>query len=183
MSSIYVFSGPCGCGKTTLTDAYARCLVNEGGNKQVYVIHGDDFHRGLIETDRRVGSAGPKFLYWQDVLKLIWDCLLSVVQKALDRKLDVVIDYVVEDELPLLIELAKRYDAKLFYVVLTTSQTELRERLIRRGSDHLIDRSLILKSKLEKASENQDHLYDICGKTIEQEVLDLDMAEYEISLH
>lgn len=51
--SLYVFSGPCGCGKTTLTNAWARKLVNEGKRRQVYVIHGDDFHAGFVEPDRK----------------------------------------------------------------------------------------------------------------------------------
>ena len=45
MNKIIFVSGPCGTGKSTFTDRYARHLVNENG-KTVYVIHGDDFHAG-----------------------------------------------------------------------------------------------------------------------------------------
>lgn len=182
MNNIYVFSGPCGCGKSTLADAYASYLVHQCGKLQVYVIHGDDFHRGFVETQRHVGSDCPQFLYWADILKFNWECILSAAQKALDRKLDVVIDYVVEDELPLLEALAGQYDARLFYVVLTASEEVLKQRLIRRGSEELIDRSLFLKSKLENAAENQGHLYDISSRTIDQEIEELDIAQYEVSI-
>ena len=49
--SIYFFSGPCGCGKSTLADAYARKLIFDGVRNQVYVIHGDDFMNGFIKTE------------------------------------------------------------------------------------------------------------------------------------
>lgn len=82
--------------------------------------------------------------------------------------------------MPLLKELAKRNDAKLFYVVLTASEDELRQRLIGRGSSELIDRSLFLKLQLDRAPENQGHLYHICGKTVAEEVADLDISIYEV---
>lgn len=53
MSNIYFISGPCGVGKSTLADAYAKHLTNAGIRKQVYVIHGDDFHQGFVETVKR----------------------------------------------------------------------------------------------------------------------------------
>jgi len=180
MSNIYVFSGPCGCGKSTLTDAYAEHLVSLDGTNQVYVIHGDDFHKGFVETKRRIGIPCPEFLHWPDILRFNWECILSVADKAIARKLDIIIDYIVEDELPLLKALAKRNAAKLFYVVLTASEDELRQRLIGRGSSELIDRSLFLKYQLDHARENQCHLYHISGKTVTEEVADLDILTYEV---
>ena len=182
MKNIYVFSGPCGCGKSTLADAYARHLVTASDKLQIYVIHGDDFHKGFAETDRHVGSSCPGFLYWSDILIFNWECILNTARSALTRGLDVIIDYVIEDELPLLKELAQANQARLYYVVLTASQEELRQRLIRRGSSSLIDRSLFLKGKLEALPENQGHLYSTSGKTPEQEVEELAISGYEIIL-
>ncbi len=54
-------------------------------------------------------------------------------------------------------------------------------RLIRRGSEKLIERSLFLKFKLENGPENQNHLYPISGKTVDEEISDLNIEEYEIS--
>lgn len=180
MSNIYVFSGPCGCGKSTLADAYAEHLVSLDGTNQVYVIHGDDFHKGFVETKRWIGTPCPEFLHWPDILRFNWECILSVADKAIGRKLDVIIDYIVEDELPLLKTLAKQNDAKLFYVVLTASEEDLLQRLIGRGSSELIDRSLFLKRQLDHAPGNQGHLYHISGKTVEEEVADLDISIYEV---
>ena len=179
--NIYVFSGPCGCGKSTLADSYGDHLI-KSGKLQVYVIHGDDFHRGFKETDRRLGPDYPGFLYWADILKFNWECMLTVAQKALDRGLDVLIDYVVEDELPLLKALAENNRAKLFYIVLTASEEELTQRLIKRGDPDLIERSLFLKSKLEQMQEIRDHLFDISGMTVEDEITALHIENYEVSL-
>ena len=182
MNSIYVFSGPCGCGKSTLSEAYARQLVEHGGRKQVYVIHGDDFHKGFMETAERVGDAYPGFLYWPDILKFNWEAMLNVARMALERQLDVVIDYVVEDELPLLKSLAENHRARLFYVVLTATEQVLCQRLTQRGSGELIDRSLFLKTKLNHLKENQHHLYNISGMTVEEEIRQLDMTQFEVQI-
>ena len=180
--NIYVFSGPCGCGKSTLSEAYARHLIDNGKN-QVYVIHGDDFHKGFVETDRRVGPNCPGFQYWADILEFNWQCMLDVAQKALERGLDVIIDYVVEDELPRLKELARKNSANLFLSVLTATEEELKQRLIHRGSEDLIDRSLFLKSKFDAAPKFQTYLYDISGMTVEEEIENLDFTIREVDLH
>lgn len=180
MCNIYVFSGPCGCGKSTLAAAYAEHLVQLDGTNQVYVIHGDDFHKGFIETKDQNRMHCATMLHWPDILQFNWACILSVANKALDRNLDVIIDYIVEDELPLLKELAKQHSAKLFYVVLTATEAELRQRLIGRGNSELIERSLFLKHQLDHASESQGHLYHISGKTVNDEVNDLDISTYEV---
>ncbi len=183
MSRIYVFSGPCGCGKTTLSEAYAAHLVDTDEARQVYLIHGDSFHQGFVETKQRVGADCPGFLYWPDILKFNWECMLSVAQKALDRGLDVVIDYVVEDELPMLKALAGNYHARLYYVVLTASKEELRERLTGRGSSELIERSLFLKDKLDNDAVHRKYLYDISGKTVEREIAELNISCFEVELN
>lgn len=180
MSSIYFFSGPCGVGKSTLAEAYAKHLVNCCGRKQVYVIHGDDFHAGFVETSERVGPQCEQFMYWKDILKFNWDCILSVAEKVLSRGLDVVIDYVIEDELPLVQELAKRYQAELYYVVLTASKETIRQRITKRGDTDLIERALFLKHKLETLPENQDHLYENTDKPVEQEIAEIQIEKYAV---
>ncbi|MBQ7919743.1 MAG: AAA family ATPase [Lachnospiraceae bacterium] len=171
---IYFFSGPCGCGKSTLANAFAKHLVNEAGKKQVYLIHGDDFHGGFVESDNKEaffkdGQASDALL-WADILKFNWDCILTVARKVLEKGLDVVIDYVIEDELPLVQALAKEFDAKLYYVVLTASCDTIEGRIRQRGDVEMVERALFLKNKLDNLPENQGHLFDNTDKTVEQEV-------------
>ena len=116
MANIYFFSGPCGCGKTTLTNAFAEHLVKIEKRTRIYVIHGDDFHHGFVGMYEKdafcTEEQATNPLAWFQVLKFNWECMLDVAGKALARGLDVVMDYVVEDELPLLQTLATEYDAK-----------------------------------------------------------------------
>ena len=42
MANIYFISGPCGCGKSTLTDALTDYMVKVEKQPRIYVIHGDD---------------------------------------------------------------------------------------------------------------------------------------------
>ena len=86
------------------------------------------------------------------------------------RGLDVVIDYVVEEELPLLQKLAKEHDAKLYYLVLTASEEAITKRIQTRGDEEMIERALFLKKKLDNLPENQGHLYDNTEKIVEEEV-------------
>ena len=171
MSTVYIFSGPCGCGKTTLAKAYSKYIANRKQNKKVYVIHGDVFAAGFTEPDNRNAHiSSGKILEWEDILKFNWDCILTVAQKALDKGLDVIIDYVVEDELPLVQELARKYGAKLYYIVLTASCDTIKERLNKRGDSYLTERALFLKNKLDNLPENQGHLLNNVGKSVEDEL-------------
>ena len=158
MGDIYFISGPCGCGKSTLAEAYAKYMVNECGKKQVYLIHGDDFHAGFIETDDKgdffVNGQADNALAWEEILKFIWACILTVAGKVLTRGLDVVIDYVVEEELPLLKDLAEKHGATLHYIVLTATEDTIRERITKRGDVDMIERALFLKNKLDHLTEN-----------------------------
>lgn len=177
MINIYFISGPCGCGKTTLTNAFAEHLVKSEKRTRIYVIHGDDFHHGFVgmyEEDafcEEEQDSNP--LAWAQVLRFNWECILDVAKKALARNLDVIIDYVVEDELPLLQKLAKEHNTKLYYLVLTASEETIKEHLQTRGDNELIERALFLKNKLDYLPENQGHLYDNTGKTVEEEVAEI----------
>ena len=182
MANVYFFSGPCGCGKSTLSKAFAKQLVNSGVANQVYLIHGDDFHAGFVETDNKEAffkdGQATDVLLWKDILKFNWDCILTVSRKALDRGLDVVIDYVIEDELPLVKNLAEEYNAGLYYVVLTASEETVRQRITARGDTDMIERALFLKNELDNMPENQGHLFDNTGMTVQDELEQLKIESF-----
>ena len=178
MANIYFISGPCGCGKTTLTNALAKYMVNVEKRRQVYVIHGDDFHQGFVtrayeEGDFWADGQATNQLEWLEILKFNWECIIDVAGKVLSRGMDVLIDYVVEEELPLLQKLAKEHDAKLYYLVLTASEEAITKRIQERGDMEMVERALFLKNKLDHLPENQGHLYDNTGKSVEQEVVEV----------
>ena len=181
MSRIFFISGPCGCGKSTFADAWAKHLVREN-KKPVYVIHGDDFHEGFIEPEDKpeffVDGQPSDRLLWEDILQFNWDCILSTADRVLRRDLDVVIDYVIEDELPRVQELAAKHQAALYYIVLTADADELERRIRERGDTDLIERSLFLKKKLEAMPENRGHLYNNTGKTPDEMIGEISPEQY-----
>lgn len=181
MPRIIFVSGACGSGKSTFADALARHLVRQD-HKTVYVIHGDNFHSGFAEPEEKGdffvdGQASDRVL-WEDILRFNWDCIIATAQRALQDNLDVVIDYVIEDELPRVRELAEKNRAPLYYIVLTAGAEELETRIRRRGDTDLIERALFLKKKLEAMPENQGHLYDNTGKSPEDSIREIALEQY-----
>ena len=183
MNKIIFVSGPCGCGKTTFTDAYARHLVWQEQHP-VYVIHGDDFHRGFVEPEDKgdffVDGRASDPLLWEDILRFNWDCIIATADRALEQNLDVVIDYVIEDELPQVQALAEKHRAALYYLVLTADAEEIERRIRKRGDVNMIGRGLYLKKKLEAMPENQGHLYNSTGKTMDEAILEIVIEQYEV---
>lgn len=185
MRGIIFISGPCGSGKTTFANALARHLVRKN-HKTVYVIHGDDFHAGFVEPEDKGdffvdGLPSDRFV-WEDILRFNWSCILDTAAKALRQGLDVVIDYVIEDELPRVQDLAAAFQADLSYIVLTASGNEIERRIRSRGDTDLVERALFLKNKLESMPENQGHIYDNTGKMTEDMIREIDPDQYLIPL-
>ncbi len=181
MPKIIFVSGACGSGKTTFANACARHLVQQE-HKTVYVIHGDDFHSGFAEPEEKGGffvdgqASDP--VLWEDILRFNWDCIIATAQRALQDHLDVVIDYVIEDELPRVRELAEKNHALLYYIVLTADADEIEKRIRNRGDTDLIGRALFLKKKLDSMPENQGHLYNNTGKQAEDAVREIVLEQY-----
>ena len=181
MSKIIFVSGACGTGKSTFADAFARHLVQHE-HKTMYVIHGDDFHRGFAEPEEKDdffvdGQASDQVL-WNDILRFNWDCIIATAQRALQDNLDVVIDYVIEDELIRVRELAEKNQASLYYIVLTADADEIEKRIRSRGDVDMISRALFLKEKLEAMPENQGHIYNNTGKNPEDTVREIVLEQY-----
>lgn len=183
MRKIIFISGPCAGGKTTFANALARHLVRQAG-RPLYLIHGDDFHRGFIEPENKPGffmdGQASDRTRWEDTLRFNWDCILHTADRALERGLDVIIEYVLEEELPRLRALAEKWSADLYYIVLTADEDELKGRVLARGDTDMAERALFLKRKLDSLPENRGHLYDNTGKTPEDALREIDLERYKI---
>ena len=180
MSRIIFISGACGCGKSTLADAYAKHYVQQN-HKTCYVIHGDHIYSGFVEPedteDLFVNGQAQDLTLWEDILRFNWDCILFIAERVLKQGLDVIIEYIIEDELPSVQKLAAMYHASLHYIVLTASADEIERRIRNRGDVDLIERGLFLKQKLETMPENQGHLYDNTGRTVADEIREIDLEK------
>ncbi len=183
MAKIIFVSGACGSGKSTFTQGLARHLVNQN-RKTVYVIHGDDFHAGFVEVEDKddffVNGEASDQVQWEDILKFNWDCIISTADRALKNGVDVLIDYVIEDELPRVKKLAKDNNAELYYIVVTAAEDELEKRIRIRGDLDMIDRAKFLKRKLDAMTENAGHIYDNTNKSTEDMINEIDLMKYQI---
>lgn len=181
MSKIIFVSGPCGTGKSTFADAYAKHLVNKE-HKTIYVIHGDDFHEGFIEPEETgdlfVNGEAANEIKWNDILKFNWDCILYTAGKALQNGIDVIIDYVIENELPKVKNLAESHGAELYYIVLTATEDELERRICSRGDIDLIERAKFLKKELDSMPQNISHIYDNTLKSVQQSINEIEIEKY-----
>ena len=181
MAKIIFVSGPCGTGKSTFADAYARHMVDASG-KTVYVIHGDDFHAGFVEPENKgdffVNGEASDIVLWEDILKFNWDCIMYTAGRALKEGTDVVIDYVIETELPRVKALAEAHGAEFYYIVLTASEDAIEKRIRNRGDIDMIERAKFLKKELEAMPENKGHLYDNTEKSVEETVKEIDLKDF-----
>jgi cytidylate kinase len=148
--TIYIISGPCGVGKSTLAREAADNLDKSA------IIHGDNFLEMYGE-----GSEPP----WEERLTIMWKNIVSTTQTLLQHDYNVIIDIVVEDELDWFCKHFSDLNIKIKFIVLRADEPNLIERLKKRGDTYLVDRSLFLLNKLENIPENRPHLYDTTNKT------------------
>ncbi|MGD6993904.1 AAA family ATPase [Sutcliffiella horikoshii] len=149
MRNVYIISGPCGVGKSTVTKGLARKL------ERAVLVEGD-----LISA-MFVGEPP-----WEEKLSIVWQNLSSLTKNFLLNGYDVVIDYVVEDELEWFCKELHQtgVDVTLHYFVLRADPDALVERITKRGDTGMISRSLELLHQLENKEENAPHLYDTTNK-------------------
>lgn len=121
-----------------------------------------------------VGEEQP---VWEEILSMVWQNLSSLTMNFLASGYDVVIDYVVEDELEWFCRELQQTGLKvtLHYYVLRADPEVLVKRITKRGDIDMIPRSLELLHQLENNKENAPHLYDTTNKdpnVIINEILD-----------
>ncbi|MGV3487376.1 MAG: AAA family ATPase [Tuberibacillus sp.] len=146
--SIYIFSGPCGVGKSTITKAFAGKLG------KAVLIEGDEIHSMLPEDAD---------IPWETGLSIVWKNLVSLTKNFHEGGLDVIIDFVVEEELAWFCRQFSE-DISIYYIVLRADAETLIKRINARGDHYIIDRSLFLLNKLEASSQNQPYLFDTTDK-------------------
>ncbi|MCR2805826.1 AAA family ATPase [Paenibacillus soyae] len=148
--TVYLVSGPLGVGKSTLSKILASSM------KQCVLIEGDL----LLHVYQ--GESEPP---WEERLRLAWLNIAAVTRNFVLSGLDVVIDFVVEDELQWFSDQLSDLGATLHYVVLHAEPDTLSARLHQRGDAQYIQRSLFLRNKLTASPTNEPYLLDTDDKT------------------
>src|SRR5690606_34103924 len=118
----------------------------------------------LIEGDLLLhlyrGETEPP---WEDRLRIAWLNITAVARNLASEGIDVVIDFVVEEELPWFCEQLADLDVQLHYAVLHAEPDTLLARLRQRGDEQYYERSLFLREKLTASKENERFLLSTEG--------------------
>jgi broad-specificity NMP kinase len=157
---IYLISGPIGVGKSTTSREIARNMT------QCVLIEGDDLLH-MFE-----GESQPA---WEEKLILTWKNILALTRNFILNNLNVVIDFVIEDELDWFCKEISDLNVELRYIVLRADKDKLIERLKMRGDIHSLERSLFLLNKMETSPSNNQFMYDTTLKhpnEIAQDIID-----------
>ncbi|NOU85664.1 AAA family ATPase [Paenibacillus sp. LMG 31460] len=142
---IYLISGPIGVGKSTISKELARNV------KQCVLIEGDD----LLHMFK--GELQPS---WEERLSLTWENILALTRNFIHHNLNIIIDFVVEDELDWFCKRLSDLNLELKYVVLRADKEKLIERLSNRGDIDSLERSLFLLNKLDLLPSFNQFIYD-----------------------
>ncbi|MFM9278186.1 AAA family ATPase [Paenibacillus jiagnxiensis] len=142
-SVVYLISGPLGVGKSTVSKELANSM------KQCTLIEGDL----LLHVYR--GENEPP---WEERLQLAWLNITAVTRNFLRNGFNVVIDFVVEEELEWFCDQLLDLDVTVYYAVLYAEPDTLAARLRQRGDEQYIDRSLFLRNKLMASPDNEPFL-------------------------
>lgn len=156
--TIYIISGPLGVGKTTLT----KKLVNQLDNG--VLIEGDTF----LNATEKVSK-----LSWEKRISLAWNSILDTTRSYIQADLDVVIDFVIEEELKWFIEETKDLDIQIKYIVLIADKQTLKKRLEKRGDTQYLNRSLVLLDKLSNETSNRKYIFNTINKNTSEIVGEL----------
>ncbi|WHY79906.1 AAA family ATPase [Neobacillus sp. WH10] len=142
---IYLVSGPVGVGKSTTSKKLAQtvknCVLLEGDS----ILHMFEY-----------GSEAS----WEERLSLTWENILTITRNFIQNNFNVVIDFVVEDELDWFCKHISDLQVTLKYIVLRADKEKLIERIHMRGDNDSIERSLFLLNKLESTPSNQQFIFD-----------------------
>ena len=153
MRTIYIISGACGIGKSTITKKLFEQI------KDSVRIEGD-FFLHLFEGKEEVMS-------WEDRIKFSWDNILSTTRTIINYNFDVIIDFVVEEELSWFCENVKDLNVHIKYVVLTADKEQLLKNIQKRGTLDITERSLFLHEKFNNSELHKSFLLDITGKDLQ----------------
>jgi guanylate kinase len=148
---IYVVSGPIASGKST------TCKILRDKIKNSVLADGDEIKAAM--------TFKPE-IEWSEQIRSTWQSIISTAKSAISDGYDVVIDYVVENELEMLKQEFQQFDLK--YIVLLPSKSILKKRLRDRGDTEYATRQLKLIEVISSNPENDDYIIDNSALTAEE---------------
>ncbi|WP_265444513.1 AAA family ATPase [Acetivibrio straminisolvens] len=165
--NIFVITGPCGVGKSTVSHRLAQTLDKSSH------INADLIYEMVV--------GGYEFP-WHDegkLTELLWLNVSSLASNCLDNNFDVVIDYIVFPEHLKYIEKLKcKYNIVLKYVVLMANEDTIRMRDRKRPSEEVMgDRAIEVLNEFRGKKIEKKYILDTSDKSIEDIVLEIKREE------
>jgi cytidylate kinase len=149
MQTIYIISGPLGVGKSTISKELCKTLDRAE----------------LIEGDVFLNKTENSNLLWEQRLEDAWQKVVDATNVTLTKGSDVVIDFVVEDELKWFCSQFTSLNIQIKYIVLIADKETIIKRLKKRHELKYKERSFALLDQLTKDTSNKIHLYDTTEKS------------------
>lgn len=143
--TVYIISGPLGVGKSTVTRQLEDILDN------TVLIEGDVLNAMFWGKERKSWA-------------ITWENIMLIAQNYLRHDFDVIIDYVVEEELQWICNSLAQFNVQIKYIVLVADEASIRERLVKRKSPEDLERSLFLLNKLKGTAQNKDYIFNTSNK-------------------
>ncbi|MCB9813547.1 MAG: ATP-binding protein [Pseudomonadales bacterium] len=150
--SLIIVSGPLGSGKSSL----CKKIEDELAFSRV---DGDSFFVPLEKTS----------LSWEERGQKSWQWIASQTKKHLSSGKKVVLDFVVENELPWFLSQIEEYNVRVKYIVLIAEEETIKKRLHKRdGGLQYYERSKVLLDQLKNEPQNNKYLLDTTGMTTDE---------------
>lgn len=162
-NTIYIISGPCGVGKSSVANKLAQ------NYKLSSHINGDELYNMVVG-----GSVEP----WKDdgqYLELLWSNINSLAVNFIKRGFTVVIDYVVfPEDLKLIKELKDRFQIKIKYIVLIAEAGIIRVRdSLRTENEKMGNRAVELLKEFEDKNIDDRFIINTSLKSIDETVSEI----------
>lgn len=163
---IFVITGPCGVGKSTISKMIASNIKNSA------LIEGDNIYHMVIG-----GHVKP----WEDdgtYLKLFWENVLDIAENFLKRDITVVLDYIIyPEDTKKIISKFREKNVDIKYIVLMADKNTILERDISRDVDcRMGDRSIELLNEYKKLNIENKYILDTTSLS-KEEILKIIMMD------
>lgn len=161
--TIYIISGTCGVGKSSVAHKLAQKYVLSAH------INADNIYHMVVG-----GQVAP----WKDdgtYIKLLWTNINSIVENFIINRFVPVIDYVVfPEDLCFIKKVKDKYMLKVKYIVLMADETTIRLRDDSRTLENKMgDRSVELLGEFIEKGINEKFIINTTSKSIEETVLEI----------
>jgi 2-phosphoglycerate kinase len=160
---IYVITGPCGIGKSSISYSLADRYERSAHIDADYLYH-------MV--------VGGRVRPWEDdwaLLNLLWANIRSVTENFVTRGITPVIDYVIfPEQLGFVKEIAEKHDLKVKYVVLMADEKTVRHRDNCRPSDiQMGERAVILLNEFQEKKMDDRFILDTTNRSIEETISEI----------